>query len=104
MCEKILLCLLLVRFERCLEDILESRLGGSRSCGWRCGRGGHDERWKEWVVSAGQRAYTASGLQARDRPRASMTIDAHARLPCERCCANRLRLVKVQRKVRNGLQ
>ena len=81
MCEKILLGLLLVRFERRLEDILESRLGGSCSCGWRYGYSGHDEQRRESVVSAGQRAHTAlqtsSSKASQNDRRAPATIDAH---------------------------
>ena len=81
MCEKVLLGLLLVRSERSLEDLLEVRLGGSCSCGWRCGYRGHDERRREYIVSAGQRAHTAlqtsSSKASQNGRRAPVTIDAH---------------------------
>ena len=56
MCEKVLLGLLSVGFQRRLEDSLEVRLGGSCGCGW-CR--GHDKDLG-WNVSTEQKTRTAS--------------------------------------------
>ena len=52
MCEKVFLGLLLVRFERSLEDRLEARVGGRCGRGWGR-RGGHDEQQRESIVGTG---------------------------------------------------
>ena len=76
MCEKVLLGLLSVGFQSCLEDSLEVRLGGSCGCGWRWG---HDKSLG-WIVSTGQRTHTASWQASH--PRTSVSANADDRRAC----------------------
>ena len=76
MCEKVLLGLLSVGFQRRLEDSLEVRLGGSCGCGWHWG---HDKSLG-WIVSTGQRTHTASWQGSH--PRTSVSANADDRRAC----------------------